>query len=44
MVYKHESHYTDDTKIYNVIKTTEDQQCLQHVINKLKEWCDQGSR
>ena len=32
--------YADDAKIYNVIKSTEDQQRLQHVINKLKEWCD----
>jgi len=32
--------YADDAKIYNVIKTMEDQQSLQHVINKLKAWCD----
>ena len=32
--------YSDDAKIYKTITNGEDQDILQRVINRLKEWCD----
>ena len=33
--------YTDDAKIYRRITCVEDSQCLQRVIDKVKQWCDE---
>ena len=32
--------YADDAKVYKIISNSEDQEMLQGVINRLKEWCD----
>jgi len=32
--------YADDAKLYKTITNGEDQDILQRVINRLKEWCD----
>ena len=32
--------YANDAKLYNTVTYTEDQLCLQRVINRLKDWCD----
>ena len=32
--------YADDAKVYKIISSSEDQEMLQRVINRLKEWCD----
>ena len=33
--------YADDAKIYRSITCVEDSQCLQRVIDKVKQWCDE---
>ena len=33
--------YADDAKIYRCITCVEDSQCLQRVIDKVKQWCDE---
>ena len=33
--------YADDAKIYSSITCVEDSQCLQRVIDKVKQWCDE---
>ena len=33
--------YADDAKIYRRITCVEDSQCLQRVIDKVKQWCDE---
>ena len=33
--------YADDAEIYRRITCVEDSQCLQRVIDKVKQWCDE---
>ena len=33
--------YEDDAKIYNIISSANDSDCLQRVIDRVKYWCDE---
>ena len=32
--------YADDAKIYKTFTTTDDEECLQKALDKMKDWCD----
>jgi len=34
--------YADYAKIFKSLKSKDDEKCLQKVISKIKEWCENG--